>query len=1085
MKIPKNSRYGPNHLSIYLACMFVLACINADEEISPGPPGISDVPGGVPSASEQDQSKNNPVANLSLVHYQSCLNSSDIESRGIQTIVAILEKLGGWFIVMPKDERKPNDHSWQEIDKVYTRLTGDASLFKIDVRKSEQSQAEYLITVDEPDFALQEALQTQESVEEYKRLIGNVARIFVKFQSSTVSIESINQEIEQMVEFEQKLYEIAQRVRQILSDREATLQISQFQERYNIRNSVWEVSQIHWLDIIRNLFRDTNVEIHSNEMISFKSSYYIYKLVDVLNATPISTIINYIHWHFIRNMLQYGDKNMVELDKKFKNILRKSVAEETRNIICEKERQLAISILSKIHTTGNTDIAKKDFPKLGFHYLDNVLLLKNRAVRESLQKLRNPDSSLVGLQPHKVDSTLIPAIPSNKCASKICKRTALDLDLVHNYEVEPCDNFYEYSCGNYHLTNFNNELTALESANLNRSSAILSDSFSPLDSQSLRKAKIFYKQCMDNAILNEYSISAVLDVINSQGGWSLLSTKLSTESTHTWQSILNFYAQYGIFSLFKISLRPVEKAGKSTWYLALDPPDLPMPPGSLNNKLVEAKYRMYMDKIVEAFSKVAKVGYVYNPQIDNIILFEKELTKIVLLNNRFPSNDNLNDHITTLENWISIMNEVTKSQTGPNIKFNWLNAIREVFSLTNVQISKSTPLLITNRNYFTALVNLLKTTPRNRIVKYLHWNFIYNMLPYGSTLMRKIASDINFEYYGITTNPRRNLECTEQNPMKLAIYHAFLQKHFSKESKNLATDIFLEIQSKVETIARNMKWLDDTGKYLMTLKFDQLKSHIGYPITHDINPNFDYYYSQLIINEQLPYIDNILSYKKFQLKNQLENLQKTVDETEAKWDSYTDMANRFGFKPDTYSISFPAHILQPPLFSLDLPIAMNYGAIGALMGQEIFRAILNVFQSYFNTIDEAEKIEDFHCFIDQLKSTPFGTIASLIPENLERSLVTTVGLQAAYEAYKEASRKQGFVDKKLERFIHRSGDELFFMAFAHAHCTVHDPKSANSGYAAYNPSQLIILDAIKHSKFKTAFQCLSTQQMSYETKCTL
>ncbi|MGH8278541.1 MAG: M13-type metalloendopeptidase, partial [Gammaproteobacteria bacterium] len=90
-------------------------------------------------------------------------------------------------------------------------------------------------------------------------------------------------------------------------------------------------------------------------------------------------------------------------------------------------------------------------------------------------------------------------------------------------------------------------------------------------------------------------------------------------------------------------------------------------------------------------------------------------------------------------------------------------------------------------------------------------------------------------------------------------------------------------------------------------------------------------YSALTIDRG-PYVLNILRANAFESQRELAKIGKPVDRNE--WFMTPQTVNAY-YDPSMNNINFPAGILQPPFFNPDAPTAVNYGAIGAVMGHEM------------------------------------------------------------------------------------------------------------------------------------------------------
>jgi predicted metalloendopeptidase len=118
--------------------------------------------------------------------------------------------------------------------------------------------------------------------------------------------------------------------------------------------------------------------------------------------------------------------------------------------------------------------------------------------------------------------------------------------------------------------------------------------------------------------------------------------------------------------------------------------------------------------------------------------------------------------------------------------------------------------------------------------------------------------------------------------------------------------------------------MDGPTRLRALAKLDALTVKIGYP---------DHWrdYHSLVIDRG-PYVLNVLKSNAFEVRRQLKKIGRPVDRSE--WQVSPPTVNAY-YDPSHNEIVFPAGILQPPYFSAGADDAVNYGAIGAIIGHEM------------------------------------------------------------------------------------------------------------------------------------------------------
>jgi len=180
------------------------------------------------------------------------------------------------------------------------------------------------------------------------------------------------------------------------------------------------------------------------------------------------------------------------------------------------------------------------------------------------------------------------------------------------------------------------------------------------------------------------------------------------------------------------------------------------------------------------------------------------------------------------------------------------------------------------------------------------------------------------------------------------------------------------------------------------------------------------------------YYANLQSAKKHAYKEMMDKLGKPVDKTE--WMMTAPTVNAY-YNPSFNEIVFPAGILQFPFFDFAADDAINYGAIGAVIGHEMTHGFDDQGRQYdaqgnlkewWNSVDaskfkvKTDKVDSFYNKFTLLDNQHVN--GSL---TLGENLADLGGLNIAYDAFKLTEQGKG--DKKIDGF---TPDQRFFLSFA-------------------------------------------------------
>ena len=132
------------------------------------------------------------------------------------------------------------------------------------------------------------------------------------------------------------------------------------------------------------------------------------------------------------------------------------------------------------------------------------------------------------------------------------------------------------------------------------------------------------------------------------------------------------------------------------------------------------------------------------------------------------------------------------------------------------------------------------------------------------------------------------------------------------------------LKKSLEQRITNLAWMSDSTKIRAIEKLHKMGVKVGYPDKWRD-------YTALSVSKD-SYLQNIFNSNLFDFKYTMDKIGKPVDRTE--WGMTPQTVNAY-YNPNMNEIVFPAGILQPPFFNMDADDAVNYGAIGVVIGHEM------------------------------------------------------------------------------------------------------------------------------------------------------
>ena len=158
-----------------------------------------------------------------------------------------------------------------------------------------------------------------------------------------------------------------------------------------------------------------------------------------------------------------------------------------------------------------------------------------------------------------------------------------------------------------------------------------------------------------------------------------------------------------------------------------------------------------------------------------------------------------------------------------------------------------------------------------------------------------------------------------------AVGEVYVKKYFPESDKVRMTEMVKNLQVALGQHIDALEWMSDETKAKAHEKLDKFTVKIGYPDKWKD-------YSTLTIDPSLSYWENMKRANAWYTADNLADLGKEVDRE--RWFMTPQTVNAY-YNPTTNEICFPAAILQPPFYNSSADDAVNYGAIGVVIGHEM------------------------------------------------------------------------------------------------------------------------------------------------------
>ena len=131
------------------------------------------------------------------------------------------------------------------------------------------------------------------------------------------------------------------------------------------------------------------------------------------------------------------------------------------------------------------------------------------------------------LSSNQMQSSIIRDKNARVCTHEHCRRVSEEILRSINDSVNPCDNFFEYSCGswirNHTIPKGRTQFSAITQLSLNNEKILMDalEKDEPTDSPTIKKVKNFYRSCLDTKTIDKRGVQPALSFINQMHSWEL------------------------------------------------------------------------------------------------------------------------------------------------------------------------------------------------------------------------------------------------------------------------------------------------------------------------------------------------------------------------------------------------------------------------------------------------------------------------------------------------------------------------------------------------------------------------------------
>ncbi|MFA6435423.1 MAG: M13 family metallopeptidase [Elusimicrobiales bacterium] len=518
--------------------------------------------------------------------------------------------------------------------------------------------------------------------------------------------------------------------------------------------------------------------------------------------------------------------------------------------------------------------------------------------------------SAAALNKLRTGNNLKPAISVSPAVAAPARASGVDLAAIDS-SVDPCADFYQYSCGSWLKNNpipddhsSWGRINELRERNLQTLKNILDK----LPSQGAqageddRKLSDMYSTCTDEKSA-EVKSGAVLDPYFARIGKLDGREDLALEIARMHKAGSGILFGFGYLTDYENSnmvMAGIDQGGIS----------LPDRDYYLDGKYAE-DLKAYEEHVAAMFKLAGDPPEQAAAEAKRVVDLEKELAAVSMdeAKRRIPENIHHKMKLAAFEALVP--------------SFDW----KAYFSEAGAPVARMKQIDVNSMSFFSALDGIIKDTPLDSWKSYMRWDIINEHAPFLSSAF--VNEDFAFNGLRLTGQKKlrpRWKKCVAllDESMGDALGRDYVNQAFSGNAKQAARDMVRNIKVSMRDDLSGVTWMGAQTKRKALVKLSKVVDKIGYP---DKWEN----YSSLRIQKGDAF-GNVERANAFAMARGLDKIGKKTDRSQ--WYMTAPTVNA-GYSADTNDINFPAGILQPPFYNASADNAVNFGALGVVSGHEI------------------------------------------------------------------------------------------------------------------------------------------------------
>lgn len=658
------------------------------------------------------------------------------------------------------------------------------------------------------------------------------------------------------------------------------------------------------------------------------------------------------------------------------------------------------------------------------------------------------------------------------CLSDECLRSAAALKQTMNFRVDPCEDFYEYVCGNWAeerpesdtATSWMKERQVRIYRNIRFQ---LEREVRRYDPKPVAQAKMLYRSCLN---AGQRTLEAAQEIVRNLQE----------------------------FGLPKIpSLLNENEAQDFDWVATL---------AKVQRKIgLNIFIEFYVDTDLKDSNR-SRLWLSYrspskNKDTDEAIIKEKLTDHLDAIDEHFYPSEHENTLTTLAEKYFNFLNDIPKKEIDEDedpFDVSYYN-LQELQSITDSYFASNETISIW-KHYFHELFAPFpgaEPDPEEKLVIHRTDLQCLNMLikvmfqqdPQVIQLYIWEQVVSYFMYHEFEEKKSKDI-CAKNahDYMELAVSYLISSEDFLANTKPRVQEMLEDIRGQFNQMVHKTDWMDSRTRNATLEKSLAMRSFIGFPEWIVDIEQLEAYYDGLQITKNL-YIRNVVNSKEFSRKIMLRTWRTTHGNRISQELIEVNASNNLRRN----AIYIPVAFIQYPFYYLGLE-SLNYGAIGSVLGHELTHSYddegrffdkFGIKKSWWSTKTHEGFEDRAQCMVKQYSnySLPEGHINGTL--TLAENIADNGGLRQAFRAYRAYIKRHG-PEPNLPGFESISHEQLFFIAFGNLWCSSLSPEIVKFLLKndPHSPGKFRVIGTVSNmNEFSEAFQCPSGSAMNPAKKC--